>query len=303
VHFVRTDAEVKPYVKRFDAEVLVFDLTYLAPEVFAAVRAGPRLRASLSPVFAHARHLDLLFTRSARVPPLSGVKILGGLEYAIFSEKCLVIGDVAYQQNLAQAALPIAISMGGGDAANKTLAVLQALASLECDFTIWALLGEGYAHSYNALVETTRGNARHEVILAKTNRSMWHILGNCAMAILAGGLTTIEAVYAGLPTINLFERQEQVDVMATELFDLGVCVNGGLFSENSLETMVETLGTLNAERPRLQDMHQRCHGLVDMRGSERVLRELERHLAALPLFDLADVEQPWQAESYELYHP
>ena len=36
-------------------------------------------------------------------------------------------------------------------------------------------------------------------ILAKTNRSMWRVLGNCSLAILAGGVTSYEAAFAGCP--------------------------------------------------------------------------------------------------------
>lgn len=280
VHFVRTDQDVLRFVNHSEADVLLFDLTRVDKGVFLAATERPLLTASLSPVFEHTEQIDILFTRSAKVPKILGVQIFGGLKYAVFSEHCLVIGDVPYQHNLALPNLPIAVCMGGADAANKTLTVLQALMKFESESMIWVLLGEGYLHSYNALVECTRGDNRHEVILAKTNRSMWRIMSNCAVAILAGGLTTIEAIYAGLPTVNLFESQEHIDVMGTELFELGVCMNGGLFSDESLKTMMDILRDLNSNRDRLWEMHKRSKGLVDAMGSERVLHELERQLGA-----------------------
>jgi spore coat polysaccharide biosynthesis predicted glycosyltransferase SpsG len=207
------------------------------------------------------------------------VQVFGGLKYAIFNERCLVIDDAGFERNLTLNELPIAVCMGGADAANKTLAVLRALKTLKDPSTIWVLLGEGYAHCYNQLVDAVRTSSRHEIILAKANRSMWRVLGNCAVAVLAGGLTTVEAVYAGLPTINLCERPEHHGLMR-ELFEAGVALDGGPFSEASLAALPATLRELGRHRDRLRAMRQRTRGLADLDGPKRVLREIEQQLLA-----------------------
>ena len=171
VRFVRTDENAIKYMDcHKKADVLLFDLVSISGKVFLHASKSSLLVASLSPTFEYAQHIDILFTRSGKVKPLPGVSIFGGLEYAIFSENCLVIGDIVYKHNLSQPNLPIAICMGGSDAPNKTLEVLMALKDFEGDSTIWVLLGEGYAHSYNSLVECMQGSSRHEIILAKPNR-------------------------------------------------------------------------------------------------------------------------------------
>jgi spore coat polysaccharide biosynthesis predicted glycosyltransferase SpsG len=218
--------------------------------------------------------VDIMFSRGSTSPALDGVKVVSGLEYAIFSEQCVRIEDVYYERTLELSTLPIAVCMGGTDAANKTQRVIQELAGTASPYTIWVLLGEGYAHSYQALVDTVRADTRHEVILAKTNQSMWRVMANCALAILTGGLTTLEAIYAGLPTINLFEKEEHSRMMQG-LFDLGGCLNGGLFSDSSLRKMTETLESLGNDRDRLREMRKKTQGLLDKEGSKRVLRKLE----------------------------
>lgn len=274
VHYVRSDSDAIPYVKGYAPDVLLFDLTRIDDEVFRAMARVPCMTVSLSPIFDHMADIDVLFTRAIRTPPIPGVRIIGGLEYAIFNDHGMVIDDATYERNLSMSDLPIAVCMGGTDAANKTLAVLQALVMMEREMTIWVLLGEGYAHSYNALVDTVRDNRSHEIVLAKTNRSMWRVMSNCALAILAGGLTTVEAIYAGLPTINLFERTEHFDVMQ-ELCDLRICLNGGQFSTRSLLNVVQTIAYLDENRDELQTIRNRTKGMVDTKGSERILRELQ----------------------------
>jgi spore coat polysaccharide biosynthesis predicted glycosyltransferase SpsG len=281
VRGVRDDGEVAGLLAARGPDVCVLDTTRLDPAVLRRVRESAGLVASLSPVFAQAAEIDLLFSRSKRAaaPPGVGVTVVGGLEYAVFGEHCRVIGDDAFERGLAASSRPVAVSMGGSDAANKTLRVLAALGAVEEDLTIWVLLGEGYAHSYDALVRAGRGQRRHEVVLAKTSRSMWEVMDRCVLAVLAGGLTTVEAVYAGLPSINVFESQAAVDATAQELFELGVCVDGGLFSEAALPRLVEGVCALLRDPEGLRQMRARTKGLLDRRGAERVIAVIEHEHA------------------------
>jgi spore coat polysaccharide biosynthesis predicted glycosyltransferase SpsG len=275
VRYVRSDGEALACLQRFAPDVLAFDTTRFEAKWMNEAAAAGFLLASISPVFEHLERMDVVFTRTQRNAPIGSARICGGLQYAIFNDYCLTIDDADYERNLALPELPIAVCMGGADAANKTLSVLQALAGLEEPTTIWVLLGEGYAHSYTRLVNAVRKDLRHEVILAKANRSMWRILGNCALGIMAGGLTTVEAVHAGLPTLNLFDRPEHAR-MLTELFEAGVCVNGGLIHGRSLQPAMETMRRLSSHRDELRAMRARTKGLVDRQGPARVLRELEQ---------------------------
>lgn len=274
VVFVRTDQDTIAPVSEATPEILLFDLTGIDETTFAHLTPLVSLTASLSPVFAQMDRVKALFTRVANTPAIPGVQIYSGLPYAVFGDQCTPIDEATYERSLSHPALPIAVCMGGADAANKTLRVVEALVGLETPTVLWVLLGEGYAHSYNALVQAVRKAQQHEVILAKTNRSMWQVMGNCALAILAGGLTTVEAVYAGLPSINLFERQEHWEQMR-ELLDRGICLDGGFFSEESLRQMTQVLRRLSRDRRQLRLMHQQMRGKLDQNGSQRILEALE----------------------------
>ncbi len=272
--FLRSDDGLRESPADDCWDAVLYDLTTLERRAFEATARRALLTASLSPVFEHMPRVDACFTRSREYDALPGVRFHAGLEYAIFSERCTPIPDSVFEAALALPELSVALCMGGADAANKTLCVLGALGGLEPACTIWVLLGEGYAHCYNALVSATRGRMRHEVILARTNRSMWRVMSNCAVAVLAGGLTTVEAVYAGLPSVNLFERAEHRN-MTRELVARGVCLDGGLISDESLGRTLEVLAALAADRAALRAMREAGRGLVDARGAERVVRALE----------------------------
>lgn len=276
VHFVKGDSQVLSYVEKFLPDILVFDLLSIDKKVFSYCKENIRTIVSISPIFEYMNSVDMLFTRSSTIKRIQGVKVYSGLEYSIFGEHIEIINDRKYRSNISRSELSVAICMGGTDARNKTLLILSNLLGYSSNLTIWVFLGEGYTHSYDELVSTIRANPNHEIILAKTMRSMWRVLGNCSLAILSGGLTTTEAVYARLPTINLFEKKEHIKVVPPEFFEKEVCINGGLFSNNSLTKVNRLLKRLDSKRDLLWSMHERCKGLLDRKGSERAIKILRK---------------------------
>ena len=172
--------------------------------------------------------------------------------------------------------MSVAISMGGGDAANNTLQVLKSVIHLQEPTVFWVMLGMGFNHCYNELVQTTAKTPHHEIILAKTNQNMWHIMSNCVIGIFTGGLTTIESVYAGLPSINIFQSRRFRDVINPELFEKGICLDGGDFSDSHLNNATETLNDINKNRNKLWELHLTSQCLIDKKGSCRVLEIIEK---------------------------
>ena len=225
---------------------------------------------------------DLLFTRSKYTLPVKGVAVYGGLEYSIFNEACERIKTAEYKKNLNKKHLTISISMGGTDSPNKTLKILKALEDFPRELTLWVALGEGYSHSYNDLVSAIKSNHKHEIILAKANRSTWDILGNSVLAIFAGGLTTVEAVYSGLPSINIFEKKEHFEATARELFENGIIFDGYYYSDESLKKVCDKIDWIYDHREVLLEMREKSKSVLDKNGSMRVFRIIKKHLSEKP---------------------
>lgn len=279
----RDDSAAAARAAELDPGVVVLDTMRLERPVFDAVAAG-RVTASLSPIFDHLDDVDLAFSRTryaadGSVP--SAPNRRHGLEYAIVRPDCRRIDTPLFERHLDESPMAIAISMGGADAANRTLEVLDALRGLAAPATFWVLLGEGYGHSYDALVEAVKRDHRHEVILAKTNQSMWRILRNCSLAILAGGVTTYEAAYAGLPSINLLDTESHA-FLVRELVERGAALVGGAIDTGDGSALRAEVDRLEHDRAALLSMHRACHELIDGRGAERVLDEIVRHAAGVP---------------------
>ena len=265
-------------VTQFKPDVIVFDALTAGEQVIRLAKSRSMV-VSLSPVFDQLREMDLVFHRTKyhgddwKYDLNSGPELRCSLDYAVVRENCVRISHEEFSENLKQERLAIAVSMGGADAGNKTLKMLRALSIVQRPLLIWALLGEGYAHSYEALVECVRQSTQHEIILAKTSDSMWRVLKTCCLAVLAGGTITYEAVFAGLPSINLFENNKHV-FLVNELVDQGVCISAGHPMEDAVEVAAANISMLESDRPRILRMHELTQGLIDGRAGRRISEEI-----------------------------
>jgi len=275
LRFTLTGTEDEAAEAALDAnpDIVFFDALALDGAIFHRLRTG-RTAVGLSPVFTHLRDLDLAFHRTRELShELQAVdragRLRAGLEYAVVRPGCEPIASDAFDRAVSAERLSLAISMGGGDAGNLTLESLRAVAEVERPLLIWCLLGEGYGHCYNQLAAVA-ASARHEIVLAKTSDSMWRILSQCALAVLAGGTVTYEAARAGLPAINLFPIAEH-RFLARELIELGAA------RECAPDRLAALVAELERDRDRLRAMRERCASLLDGQGAERIVRETIAH--------------------------
>lgn len=264
-------------------DICFFDMIPISDAFFARVSNQVDLRVSISPVFDKLLAVDLFFNRTRYHEWADRFKegqFYGGLEYNIIQSHCKKIKTSIYEDNLDLVQFPIALIMGGGDAANQTLRFLKSMKDCKVPATFWVLLGEGYQHSYNELINVIKKDSNHEIILAKTNRSMWQILRNCILAILPGGISSYEAVYAGLPTINMLVDEER-RYLIQELEEQQVCFYNGVINDDNLSNLNTMIESLYHNRKDLLQMHMNSKHLIPSNTAQRILSICEEKLATL----------------------
>lgn len=260
-------------------DIILFDTLTLGESLTEALKPKARILVSISPVFDQMHQMHLIINRtkyfSDEINQLD-IKKIGGPKYAIIQKACKKIKTSDYRSTLKREKLSIAISMGGADAANKTLKLLSVLKYLDIPVVFWVMLGEGYKHSYDELVREIISGTMHEIILAKTNHSMWSVLQNTSLLITTSGVTAYEAVYAGLPAIVFYEQQDRF-FLVKELLEKGAIINGGLFStlDNTLNKLIKEI-FLNREI--LLRTHKTASSLIKKDSSKDVILAIEREL-------------------------
>lgn len=217
---------------------IVLDSLGIDTELIQKLKKQTNKLISISPIFNQMNLCDMLITRTRYTTDnySTSLTIKGGLQYSIIRSDCERITSEKYTHNLNRPSCNIAISMGGTDPSNMTLQYLKALTQLDEDLVFWVLLGEGYEHNYKELADMIKSSSKHEIILARTNRNMWQILSNCSLAVLKGGLTSYEAVYAGLPAINVFNDENRA-FLVKELEEHKLCLPTSYSNAQTLEIL------------------------------------------------------------------
>lgn len=260
----------------FKPDYIIFDLLKFNTMIFEQLKFLGIKTVSLSPIFNHLNNVDLLFTRGSLKKP-DGPKVFSGIEYVVIGNHVRRIDNAVYNSNLKTKQLSIAVALGGTDAPNKTLKVIESLAKYNKPLLIWVMLGEGYSHSYTQLVDIIKKNCSHEIVLVRTNDSMWNILQNCVLAITAGGITAYEAAYAGLPTINIVAKEEHKSLL-TDLIYNDIAFINGVFPNYSEDELIELINKLNCDRKLLFNMHIKTKSIAKILEENKIYQELLFHM-------------------------
>lgn len=271
---VRSEQEAMAQAEDFAPDMVLLDLLHMEPARCRGL-AQRATTISLSPIFNGLAEVDLLFHRTARVRPewrnCGRLEVRAGLRYSVVSPHSTPIPREIYLHHLEPERLSLAVSMGGTDAANRTIRVLETFKAARRRWLIWVLFGEGYAHSYQAIVDLMKGSP-HEIILAKTNDSMWRILRTCSLAVLAAGTTTYEAAHVGLPSVNLLLDARNY-YLIQELVEAGACHGMAEDFDTTLASLNDRLAALDEDRATLALMHDRARTLIDGLGARRIAEE------------------------------
>jgi len=265
---------IKSIINKKKYNAIIIDSLSIDEGIFDLLKQKDIPIVSLSPIFNKMHEIDILFTRNKNAFNNGKGVCFCGLEYAIINENCKKISDMNYDNNLNASPIQIGISMGGTDINNKTLLVLETLTELGVKALFWVFLGEGYKHSYTNLINSIKRNKNNEIILAKTNKSMWTVLSNCSIGVFAGGLTTLEAIYAGLPSINLYNNTQQIISTGDEIFKLGAANVCNLEKDN-LGDYLSGILFKNDLKNFLFHQRERTKNLIDKNAPLRIYRMLE----------------------------
>jgi spore coat polysaccharide biosynthesis predicted glycosyltransferase SpsG len=270
-----SDEKAADESRRRQAKLVVFDTLTFDSGAFERLADG-MTTVSLSPVFSRMSGVGHLFHRTlVEDPAWSGEAkfpmIHKGLEYAVLPSWLRRVDTNLYREHLQEGRLAVAISMGGTDAPNRTLALLKLLGEMHSRLVLFVALGDAYRHSYEELLDCA-ARSRQEIILLKSNESMWRVLKNVSLVVCAGGLTTYEAAFIGLPTINILQQADWA-YLFQELEAAGACkafAPGG----DSLMQAVELVASFERERGTLLRMHESTRNLIPDQGARRIATKL-----------------------------
>lgn len=192
-------------------------------------------------------------------------KTLSGPSYALLGERFFIGREAVIRKSVAARATHILVAFGAFDSANITSQVLDSLRPIILDQVITVVLGR-YAPHLDDIRRTV--DAMHNARLIVDEENMASLLHDCDMAIGAGGVSMLERMCMGVPSIIITTAKNQAEqIHFAEQAD--AVVHMGQIGSFTPQTLRDTFLSLVGDVGRRTGMKKNGMDLIDGRGAIR----------------------------------
>lgn len=167
----------------------------------------------------------------------------------------------------------ILVTLGGSDEKNFTGKVVKAIKQINSDKLEVVVIAPNNSH-YEELESLIKGS-KVNIQLRKNVENMSDLMAWADIAVSAGGTSSWELAFMGLPTLTIAIADNQCQVVEA-LGEAGVSVNLGWYEGVTLGGMAEEISKVLLDVDRRAELSRCGRALVDGRGADRVLFEMKR---------------------------
>lgn len=231
--------------------------------------------------YGHAKHYwaDYVLNQNLSADPKlyssrePHTQLLLGTKYVLLRKEFEKWRD--WKRTIPPGARKVLVTLGGSDPDNVTGKVLDALSQeknkeLECVVVV----GGSNAHLESLRAAICHPPSAIRLVVDATN--MPELMAWADVAVAAGGTTSWELAFMGLPAIVLVLAQNQRE-NAERLGKIGATLNLGLHAEVSAKQIAKALRLLLEDCPSRAAMSERGQELVDGRGADRVIATVAKN--------------------------
>lgn len=199
-----------------------------------------------------------------------GAQVLAGLDYLVLRKEFLNRPELRHSRS--QGVKKILITHGGGDSANDSAKILDALKSMECSLPQISLVVGHNNPRFEELSIAAKNLPTVTIERAKDDFAAYS--QEFDLAISAAGATLWELGYLGLPSLAYIVAENQVP-LAQSIQSLGLGVNMGWNRDFQTHLFTHTLQGLLDNPHRLEVMSKKALSTIDGQGGVRVLAALK----------------------------
>jgi UDP-2,4-diacetamido-2,4,6-trideoxy-beta-L-altropyranose hydrolase len=207
-------------------------------------------------------------------PP--NTRFLLGPSYALLRKEFITWKNWA--RVIPNVAKKVLITMGGTDKDNFTLKVIHALNKISIpDLEVAVLLGS--TNQYKSEIENALKSSPFSSQLLVSVDNVAEVMAWSDLAIAAGGSTSWELAFMGLPSVLVILAENQRPV-SEKLESSGISINLGWQNKVKLDTMAKVIDNIIRDHKVREAMSSRGRSLVNGHGSDEVVRFLiDSHIA------------------------
>jgi RimJ/RimL family protein N-acetyltransferase len=197
-----------------------------------------------------------------------------------------------WQRSLSSRASKVLVTLGGSDADNVTLKVIQALQPVEVN-ALEAVVVIGGSNSHYEQLLSASQKSLFPIRIEKNASNMPELMAWADVVVTAGGSTCWELAFMGLPSVILILAENQ-RAIAQKLDQMQVSINLGWHEDVSTGEIALAVSHLLIATHTRVEMARCGQELIDGQGSKRVLRHLEAKMLKLRLACPEDCRLLWE---------
>jgi UDP-2,4-diacetamido-2,4,6-trideoxy-beta-L-altropyranose hydrolase len=199
----------------------------------------------------------------------AGTRLLLGPQFALLRPEFLSWRD--WQREVPAVGRKVLLTLGGADPDNVTAKAIHALNDLDVQSKI---VGGG-SNPHLEQIKSEIKNRNSEIELVVDAADMPELMAWADCAIAAGGTTSLELAFMGLPSVVLALADNQRDI-AAKIHEIGIGRSLGWHADIYPDTIAMELSELLMDQPVRERMSRCGRRLVDGLGAQRVVRLLEQ---------------------------
>ncbi len=240
-------------------------------------------------------HGDILLNQNIHAEKLNysaepNTKLLLGTKYVLLRREFL--GRKVVTREIPKIAKRVLITMGGSDPENITLKVIQAIKELNLnDIEVAIVIGPDNPHA--DIIKEEISLSPFPFNIFSHVKDISELMCWADLAISAGGSTSWELAFMGVPNIVIYFAENQKEV-AENLHKEQVAFNLGHFKHVEIKQIKEILERLIFDKDLRIEMSKRGKELVDGEGVDRVLMNLKGDRIRLRKVREEDCELLWR---------
>ena len=258
-----TDAEVSLLLKE-NPDVIIFDRLATTKNTILALREEGKVVVSFDDIGSGAAHTNLTINALLHAGNQKE-NTLVGYEYVVLPRLTLPVRAVSTTVN------NLLVCCGGYDHNRLVLSVLKALVTvpvgLQCNVVL-GLTEDGMMDCVERLASRLQTQRDIDVNIFLWPANFSSILREADLAIISGGLTALEVMQNGVPSIGIPQYQHQAETLSRLSTRGAMC---SLLPGTELESkLVESITELVFDVRKRKRLSEQALDISDGRGLERV---------------------------------
>lgn len=196
-----------------------------------------------------------------------------------------------WKREIPSVANKILVTLGGADPDNVTLKVIQGLQLIEIE-NLEVIVVVGASNPHYQQLQTAVEQSSFLIHLKRNVTNMPELMAWADVAIAAGGTTSWELAFMGLPSLVLILADNQYET-ARNIGEMEVAINLGWHEDVSVRKISETVTKLLESAEMQSKMTRLGNGLVCGEGNNKVLESLQNRQIKLRQVSEDDCKLLW----------